>query len=164
MDKIILFDLENTLIGDWNDDRRLMCARFPCLKEWTENEKPFVAGLMSFAVWDEKDLNDFNHRLGIRDDIEITHDFKFNDDWIFLRNSLLEPFRKILKMPFLTMEDLFSFFDKGDIVKKLWLDKWIKEFPTTEFVFLDDTIEDMVIHKDEAVLRFVNPWTIIHAN
>lgn len=158
---IILFDLENTLIWDWIENRGLMSLRFPCIHEWIMSQPLFIAGVFSFAIWDETDLEEFNES-GLREGIEKFHHLNFDDEWIFIRNNLLPDFRNFLKMPFLDTNDLFSFFDKQTIVERLWLEKW--EPQGLNVTLLDDTVKDMKITRNDNTLEFVNPWTIIHEN
>jgi hypothetical protein len=162
--KLILFDLENTLIWDWIENRGLVSMSFPQLGQWIEDQGEFTAGLFSFAVWDKDDLNEFN-TSGMREDIEEHHHFKFDDEWIFLRDSLVEPFKKILKMPFLDKHDLFSFFNKHMILERLWLENLVCDScKDMDVILLDDTVKDLTITHENSSLTFVNPWTIIHNN
>lgn len=156
--KIILFDLENTLINAW-DDPRPMEVMIPLIPEWIHNEKPFKAGLFSFAVWHDKDLNTFNNKM--REDVERVFDIEFDDDLIFLRDELLSTFRNILHMPFLDSDDLHSFFNKSMIVQQLWEHEWVHKFEETELILLDDTVHDMTMKCNKSTLRLVNPWTIV---
>jgi len=163
MNTILLLDLENTIIWDWTDDPRLMCARFPVLKEWVCSHlgPETRVGLLSMAVWDERDLDIFNTR-GIRHDIEITHKFKFDDELIFIRDELLPKFREWLKMPWLDADDFTAFMKKTEMVMHLWLKELAK--PDTKVILFDDTVPDLVITHStipNCTLELVDPWTII---
>lgn len=160
---IIFFDLEETLIWDWTENRNLTCARFPCLKEWVIEQPPFRAGLFSWAVWNQKDVDEFNELGGIRQDIEATFKFKFDDDLIITHDDLFEKMKAWLKMPKLRdPSDIFDFFKKRQCIEEVWL----REFnqPNTKVILLDDTVEDIVLHRQDVennTLELVNPWTII---
>jgi hypothetical protein len=163
MDTIIFFDLENTLIWDWIDNPRLMCSRHPEISDWIKAQGTFRAGLFSWAVWNDHDVEVFNRPGGIRDDIEITHKFKFDDNLIITRDLLFDKFRVWLKMPFLRHSDeVFDFFKKRQTIQELWL----REFnqPNTRVILLDDTVEPMTMinHRVENNrLELVDPWSFI---
>lgn len=163
MNTILLLDLENTIIWDWTDNPTLMCSRFPILKEWVCSHlgPDTRVGLLSMAVWDSRDVNVFNND-GIRQDIENTHKFKFDDELIFTRDDLLLKFREWFKMPFLDANDFTSFFKKTEMIMHLWLNEFSK--PDTKVILFDDTVPNLVIKHstmDNCSLELVDPWTII---
>lgn len=164
MNTILLLDLENTIIWDWTDDPRLMCARFPVLKEWVCSQlgPQTRVGLLSWAVWDDRDVEIFNTR-GIRNDIELTHKFKFDDELILTRDNLLIKFREWLKMPFLDASDFTSFMNKRRIAEEIWLQEFA--IPDTKVILFDDTVPNIVITHStisNCSLELVDPWTIIN--
>jgi hypothetical protein len=163
MNTILLLDLDNTIIWDWTDNPRLMCSRFPILKEWVISQLGHNTrvGLLSWAVWDSKDLKTFNED-GIRQDIEMTHGFKFDDSLIFPLDDILAMFHKWLKMPFLSRNDLTKFVKKRQMVEEMWLRMWNQ--PNTKVILFDDTVPNLTLwHNDveNCSLELVDPWTII---
>ena len=51
------FDLEETLITDWHDPVLTNVQR---VREWIKANGVTEAGIFSWAIWDEKDVNKFN--------------------------------------------------------------------------------------------------------
>lgn len=163
MNTIILFDLENALIWDWTEDRRLMCSRFPEISEWIRDQGDFRAGLFSWAIWNDKDLAEFNERGGVRDDIEITHKFKFEDDLIITRGQLCDRFRVWFKKPWIRDDDFIDFFNKTMAIQALWE----REFdqPNTRVILFDDTVKNITMTRtcvENNTLELVNPWLFIN--
>lgn len=175
MKKIIFFDLEQTLIPDWFEDRQtLLPLMHPDLKEWIFSQFPFTAGLLSFAVWNNKDLTTFNQEL--RPLIEEHLFFKFDDDLIFTSHHVREWINEWNKTPWETADDNASTFKKNGIMNIIWKNKFIED--DTHVILLDDTIDDMVVSRTSVlqssngnfthsvpvrnnILEFVNPWSII---
>lgn len=163
MKTILLLDLENTIIWDWNTDTRLMCSRFPILKQWVLSHvgNNTHIGLLSWAVWNKKDLNTFNNN-GIREDIEITHKIKFDDSLLFTLEDCIDKARSWFKMPFLDTHDFFDFVKKRQMAEELWLNDFNQ--PDTKLILFDDTVPDIIMQRSDIEnnsLELVNPWTII---
>ena len=160
MNKLILLDLENTIIHDW-DDSTFIFATMDHIKEFLDAESPFsTIGVFSFAIWDRNDLDVFNADLRHR--IEDVFDVQLDDEWIICRDDLLPIFKKILHMPFLTSYDLHSYLSKDMIAHIQWWNKWSKEMPDTEIVILDDMFNDMTCTMGSSVLHTVNPWSLVN--
>lgn len=158
--KIILFDLELTLINDW-ENRRLMIDENPGLLPWIKGEGEFRAGLLSCAVWDESDLVSFQEEL--QDRIEQVFGFKFDPSLFLTRDMMMEKIRVWSRMPFLSSEDFSDFFKKREIVEMFWLNQFNQE--GVELVLLDDTVPNLtMVNNDVAgnTCRMVNPlrWPI----
>lgn len=156
--KTILFDLELTLIESW-EDPTLLDEKIPGLMPWIKRQGAFKAGLLSFAVWDEKDLKKFNKNL--RNPLEEHFGFQFDDSLIFLRDTMLEKTRIWERMPFLSTDDFSDFFKKRKAVEDLWLHEF--QFPNTELILLDDTVPNLTVQAndlDHCRLTLVNPWTL----
>lgn len=166
MKTFIFFDLEQTLIPDWFEDRVTLIPNVhPALKEWIFNQMPFTAGLLSFAVGNN-DMDVFNNEL--RPHIETNLHFKFDDKWILTVEAMNEMMNKWNHTPF--EKDNCSIFKKFGIMHAIWKNLFIED--DTRVILLDDTVEDMIIHRTTIMdkhtetvtnnsLEFVNPWTII---
>lgn len=155
MNTLILFDLEQTLIDDWSS-RELWDQRNPAIKKWLASMGPFAAGLLSFAVWDAQDLNEFNRCL--RAPIEQAFGFEFNEQFLFIKNDLLARARVWERKPFLDSSDFDDFFNKRKIVEDLWLNEF--QQPHTQVVLLDDTVPNICVVADDVDncrLQLVNP-------
>ena len=156
--RTILFDLEETLIRDWFEDPSLKHVDNPNLIPWIEQQKPFEAGLLSMAVWDERDLAVFNNRSNLRPFIEKTFKFKFKDDLIFLEKDVLDLARKQTCIPFLDRESFGDFFKKKEMMELIWKDRFLSS--NSELILLDDTVMDLEIKASKinnCVLRLINP-------
>jgi hypothetical protein len=163
MNTILLLDLEETIIWDWLDKPTLMCAAFPCLKEWVCSQlgPETHVGVLSWAIWNAHDIKEFSRR-NIRSDIEITHGFKFDDSLIFPLDDLLENFKVWLKMPFIDRDDLCEFVKKTQMAMEIW-QKMFQQ-PNTQVILFDDTVPDITLISDTIPnnsLKLVNPLTII---
>jgi hypothetical protein len=174
MNKIIFFDLENTLIPDWFEDRNsLIFLQHPILREWIVNQLPFRAGLFSFAVWDDQDVITFNKTL--RKQIEQKLFFEFEDDLILTKREVKDWINEWMKTPWNTADDNSSTFKKDGLMQLIWRFKFNQD--DTQIILLDDTVDDMLIQRttflpngrpfasSEPVknnsLELVNPWSII---
>src|ERR1700757_361134 len=101
MNKIIFFDLENTLIPDWYEDRStLLFLEHPVLQEWIISQGSFRAGLFSFAIWRDEDIKLFNQTL--RPILEEKLSIKFEDNLIIASNEIKEWINLWNKTPFNT--------------------------------------------------------------
>ena len=164
MNTILFLDLENTVIWDWTENPTLMCARFPILKEWVVSHlgPNTRVGLLSWAVWHEADLEEFNKDGGIRMDLEITHKFKFDDSLIIKLNDCIDKARNWMKMPKLDQTDFFEFIKKRQMMEEIWLHEF--DQPNTNVILFDDTVPNITLRRDDVennTLQFVDPWTII---
>lgn len=164
MNTILLLDLENTIIYDWMEDRRLMCARFPILKQWVMSHlgPNTRVGLFSYAVYDQADLKVFDENGGMRMDIELTHKFKFDEDMLYTVDELLLKARAWFNKPFMDRSNFFDFMTKPVMVQEIWL----REFnqPNTKVILFDDTVPNVTLFNDDVEnnsLQMVDPWTII---
>lgn len=164
MDTFIFLDLENTIIWDWTDDRRLISDIFPQWKDWlieTLAGSHVHVGLFSWAVCDDKDLKEFNREL--RKPIEDAFHFKFEDQLIFTLDDLHKKVKGWNKMPFLDRQDFLAFFDKRRIIEDIWLKEFSK--PNTHVILIDDTVPNLKMinsSHDNCLLELIDPWTIIN--
>jgi FMN phosphatase YigB (HAD superfamily) len=142
--KIVLFDLEETLIESW-EDPTLLCGQFPKILSWVKEQGDFRAGLFSWAVWDANELKKFNK--GLRQQIEEVHGFRFDDELMFTRNFFLNKFREWFMMPWMDCDDFTAFFKKRQAIEEVWLRMF--DQPNTELVFIDDTIPSMMLIRDD---------------
>jgi hypothetical protein len=174
VNKIIFFDLENTLIPDWIEDRHsLIFLQHPILREWIINQMPFRAGLFSFAVWDDNDVKIFNNTL--RKLIEEKLFLNFEDDLIITKKEVKDWINEWNKTPWNSADDNSSTFKKDGLMQQIWRFKFNQN--NTQIVLLDDTVDDMVIQRSTFLpngrafasstpiqnnsLELVNPWSII---
>lgn len=155
MNTIILFDLEETLIDDWSL-RNLLHEDNIHLQPWINQQGTFRTGLLSFAVWDDNDVEVFNKEL--RGCLEHTFNITFDDQLIFTKNILLEHIRVWDKKPFLSACDFDDFFNKRQMIEMVWLHMF--QQPNTHLMLLDDTVPDVhmtSLNVPECHLTMVNP-------
>ena len=161
MNTTILFDLEKTLIEDldgrgWKS-AVLLTEQNPHLQSWIDRQKPFRAGLLSFAVWDDDDLAGFNAHL--RPFLEERLGFVFDDELMLTKQNLLAKTRLWENMPFLDASDFDDFFRKRVSVENIWLHEFQK--PDHTLILLDDTVPNLTTTSDVpgCVLKMIDPWS-----
>lgn len=153
--KIIFFDLEETLIDDWAT-MKLLSEENPHLKSWINSHGSFRAGLFSCAVWDERDLSIFKKELQER--LEKEFGFVFDPSLFLTRDMMLEKIRVWSKKPFLNSDDFSDFFDKRSIMEMFWIHQFSEE--NTEIILLDDTVPNIKLISQDVknnTCSFVNP-------
>lgn len=155
MNTLVLFDLEQTLIDEWSNPV-LWHDHNPSILRWLRTLGPFTSGLLSFAVWDDKDKHHFNANL--RAPIEHAFGFAFSDEWMLTKNQLLDKARVWERKPFLDSSDFDDFFNKRKVVEDLWLNEF--QTPNTRVILIDDTVPNFRVQAldvDNCVLELVNP-------
>lgn len=177
MDKILLFDLEQTLFPDWTEDHEtLLPLLHPELRDWIFDQFPFRAGVFSWAIHDDRDKAIFNKKM--RPSIEEHLHFKFEDDLIFSVHQIGTMIKVWEKMPFETSSETVQLFKKEGSIRHMWRNFFTE--PNTHVILLDDTVDDSVTRRtsilghanghnttskpiDNSILELVNPWTIIRS-
>lgn len=155
--KHLFIDLEETLIDNWQ--RANLWKRN---KVWeflgdhfchTQNDPPLDATVWSFAVWDAKDIVDFNKRMKRwLEDV-----FNLN----FVRVVTTEQMRDAI----VELKGFNMGLDVSEMVQ-LWgkdrsLEDWVKlhmkDFVNSEIVLLDDMVINRTVHfeDDNVRIRFV---------
>ena len=77
---LILLDLEETVIEDWSN-MTLMPRECMAIRSFLRTCHPGATiGLMSWAVWNDRDKALFNKHL--RDELEAVLEVKFSDEWL----------------------------------------------------------------------------------
>lgn len=155
MDTIVLFDLEETLIESW-ENPRLLHEENPSIQKWLSTLGAFQSGLLSFAVWDEKDLNTFNKTL--REPLEKTFGIEFSDPLMFIKTDLLIKNRVWENKPFLDMNDFDDFFKKDTTMFALWKNEFQR--PNTRVILLDDKVLNTsfkALDVENCELQTINP-------
>lgn len=155
----IFLDLEETLIESWSDHTLLVnkivkINRF-VNKTLVETKQPLSVprfGLMSWAVYNDKDKRQFQEELQpwLEEQMQITFSNELIlsiDDWI----SLVMNNCGIL----LSREDIFDLSDKETIL--FWLRNAKKGFPTGHIILIDDVVKhNNVIISDSRKITILN--------
>lgn len=175
MEKILLFDLEQTLFPDWTEDHETLIPLIHSeLRDWIFNQFPFRAGVFSWAIHDAADLKKFNTKM--RPNIEEHLHFKFEDDLIFTVHQIGSMINEWTRMPFETPSSTCQLFKKEGSIRHMWHHFFTQ--PNTHVILLDDTVDDSVTKRtsilgqsngnfthsqpiDNSILELVNPWSII---
>jgi FMN phosphatase YigB (HAD superfamily) len=173
-EKIIFFDLEGTLIPDWWEDRSLLPERHPELRDWIIDQQPFKAGLFSFAILKDKDIQEFNET--IRKPLEDLLFFNFEDDLFITNLEMKEWINEWMNTPYNTPTQNSLIYKKDGIMELIWKFKYNQD--NLHIILIDDTVDDLIIHRSTFLpvkdrhlsvsqpvqnntLEFVNPWSII---
>ena len=147
----IFLDLEETLIESWSDRTLLVnnvAAIDRHIKDKLKESRQLIGrrftnsplmmprfGLMSWAVWDDKDKTEFQQEIQpwLEEQMRITFSQELivsMDEWTTLvrRNTVLK----------LTRQDLFDF---GKESLMFWLRNATNDFPEGEITLIDDAVE-----------------------
>lgn len=133
---ILFLDLEETLIDDWSTGVLLtknitaiqdFIHSFPC--------NP-VIGLMSWAVWDERDKLTFNKKF--RPVIEDALGWKFDDRFLWSMDDWCNQLFKASGKD-ISRDDLFDIFGKEEVL--FMMSRRHKNFKGASVALIDDAVE-----------------------
>lgn len=147
----VFLDLEETLVDDWNSGL-FMPRHMDCVKEFLANRPGARVGLMSWAVWDERDKERF--RKEFQPDLERNLNCTFElvwsmDDWA---EELFKHSKKRL-----SRDDLFDMFGKHEVL--FMLCRTHPLFRGEDVFLVDDAVEHNLSVKSVAnlsLLTFLN--------
>jgi hypothetical protein len=153
MFKLLLLDLEETLVDDWD---AFNPVRVPQVSKFIQSQEWDAIGLFSFAVWDANDMVKFEFRH--RKFLEEVFGFKFTNEFLWS----VEDLKSLLR--FVTTVDN----TEDDFVWQ-WSKEWalmclskLKQLHDTEVTLLDDTVRNMTVELPDTNSRliFVNVKTL----
>lgn len=129
----VFLDLEETVMDDWNSGLFLP-RKLDAVRKFLTDNNVTTVGLMSWAVWDERDKARFNAEF--REDLErnlnVTFDLVWSmDDWA---NEVFKHFNKKL-----SRQDLFDMFSKPEVL--FALGRTHPLFANETVVLVDDAVE-----------------------
>lgn len=133
---IIFLDLELTVIHSWEDPVVLM-HNIERMREGIPANAEI--GLMSWAVWNNKDKDKFNNTL--RSEIEEALGHKFSDKFVWSMDDWCAELAKN-SVKKLNREDLFDCFSKHEVL--FMMSRCHPEFRNSNVVLIDDTVEHML--------------------
>lgn len=164
----IFLDLEETLIESWSD-RTLLVNKIAAIDQFVKRTlidsrqtvgrrfaNPPLSmprfGLMSWAVWNDKDKKDFQDeiQLWLEEQMKIVFNQELilsMDDWITLvrRNTVMN----------LSRQDLFDISSKETVL--FWLRNATEGFPDGEITLIDDVVDhNTVITSDSRKITILN--------
>lgn len=140
---LVLADLEETLIQEWSNPL-LIPGRISIIRDHLQQHPTAQLGLMSWAVWDSRDLDIFNRTLRPILEQELGHNF--DERWTLSMDEWgQEMFTHARKR--LDRDEMFDLFGKEDVFLILarrhpeWLGRQIFLFddavPNAKFSILD---------------------------
>ena len=129
---LILLDLEETVIEDWSN-MSLMPRECMAIRSFLRTCHPGATiGLMSWAVWNDKDKALFNKHL--RDELEAVLEVKFSDEWLLSMDDWAEMlFRHCKKKLF------FDCFGKQEVL--FLASRFVPAFKDQFVLLIDDVVE-----------------------
>lgn len=133
---IVFLDLEETLIDNWENGwlllRKIKAIRDLCA--------PFDAkvGLMSWAVWDEKDKAKFNSEL--RPELEKALGMKFSDEFVWSMDDWAKQLLVFHGKKDFLVRICLTFFGKEEVL--FMLSRCHPAFKGHTVILFDDTVED----------------------
>lgn len=131
---LVFLDLEETVIDNW-ENGWLLPAKIAIIKEMLSEVTPTI-GLMSWAVWDDKDKEKFNETL--RPELENALGFKFDDRFLWSMNDWADQLFKFHGKVF-SRQDLFDCFGKHEVL--FMVSRCHPEFKGKRVALFDDTVE-----------------------
>ena len=133
---LILLDLEETVIEDWSN-MSLMPRECMAIRNWLKTCHPGATiGLMSWAVWNDKDKASFNKHL--RDELEAVLEVQFSDEWVFSMDDWSDMLFKHCKKK-LSRDDLFDCFGKQEVL--FLASRFVPAFKDQFVLLVDDVVE-----------------------
>lgn len=148
--KVLLLDLEETVIDVWSDHGFCSFNNTEPVRQFIKNGGFSKVGVLSFAIWNDTDLETFDRHL--RSELEELFEIRFTTSLIFSVDNLRKEFRK----NGLSFEDTSEFLQvcKKDFTffKILQSDR----FRNCDVTLLDDMVPDAILTFPDRVGRMVN--------
>lgn len=136
---LVLVDLEETLIESW-EEPFLLPGRASLVRNFLQQHPQAELGLMSWAVYHDRDLGVFHQNL--QADLEQLLERKFSPRWTLHLDhwgqELLQSTRKHIPR-----SELFDIFGKAEVF--LALARHHPEWRDREVVLFDDAFDDLTI-------------------
>lgn len=148
--KIVLLDLEQTAVDDW-EHMNLLPDNLEKIR-WAIQHTGCKLGLMSWAVWNEVDKETFKKRL--QGPLEEVLGMKFSEEFIFSMHDFSDIILK-QRRKWLSRDDMFDLFGKEEcLLQLLRLEHFGKNARVT---LIDDVVDhNMEFIKGNAKVRFIN--------
>ena len=145
---IVLLDLEETVIDSW-EKRNALPANLEKIKHFlNDNDK---LGLMSWAVWDAKDKEDFqkNLQLGLEQALE----HPFTQELIFSMHDFSDVILK-KKRKWVSRDDMFDLFGKEECLLQMLR---LEQFTAPNIYLIDDCVDHkMTFLRNNQSVTFLN--------
>lgn len=147
MKRLILLDLEATIIPVWDDFYPIPgnCAK---IKEFNQDFKADEVGLFSWAVWNQRDKDVWNR---VKEDFEIEMDLKFDHCWSI--EDYIEMVRTNKGPVGMDKFDFFDFYDKEMCLFVLMNCGWLSGY---DVVLFDDVVKPSVTTFENSKLTIFN--------
>lgn len=149
MNTFVFFDLEATLIDEWDSFSLINIPKIQKLLKTFPNKTIF--GLFSFAVYNKRDLNKF---LSEKEFIESNFGFLFDTEFLYTVEELNGLFSQLSKTKS-TMEDFFDFYKKENA---FLLFSKLEIFKDSHIILVDDMVRDceMFFPKTNTKVTLIN--------
>lgn len=147
MDKILLLDLEETLIPIWNDFWPITenCRK---ISKFVKEFQPDKVETYSFAIWNDGDIETFcNEMSPIENAIGVQFTRIMSMEHILKDMKRLSPTLRIAK------EDLHQIFGKDGSLMFLAMRNWK---PNSHIVLIDDAVTDLRMEVHDTILEIKN--------
>lgn len=131
---LVLADLEETLIKDWSEPV-VLPARVEIIKNHLLHNPQAELGLMSWAVWDSRDLDVFNRTL--RTEIEERLEHRFCERWMLSMDGWAQEMM-VHGRKRLDRDEMFDLFGKEDVF--LIMARRHPEWAGREVFLFDDAV------------------------
>ena len=145
---IVLLDLEETVIDSW-EKRNALPENLDKIRRFLKSNDRL--GLMSWAVWDTKDKNDFqqNLQLGIEQALE----HSFEKELIFSMHDFSDVILK-KKRKWVSRDDMFDLFGKEECLLQMLR---LEQFNDWDIYLIDDCVDhNLTFSRNHQCIRFLN--------
>lgn len=150
MKKILLLDLEQTIISVWGNFHPIEhnCAK---IREFNATFQADAVGLFSWAIWNQKDIDIWN---GVKQDFELEMNLTFDHAWS------IEEYIKLIKTfqgpAGMDNMDFFDFYDKEMCLFVLMINGWLDGY---HVVLFDDVVKPCEVQFQNSKLTIHNITT-----
>lgn len=149
METFVFFDLEETLIDEWNSFSLINIPKIQKLLKTFPSKTTF--GLFSYAVHNQRDMDKF---LSEKEFIENNFGFLFDKDFLYTVEELNGIFSKLSKTKS-TISDFFDFYKKENA---FLLFSKLEIFHNSHIILVDDMVRDceMFFPKTNTKVTLIN--------
>jgi hypothetical protein len=150
---IVFLDLEETVINNW-EESLLMLENIKKIKHLLDSNESVRVGLMSWAVWDDRDKTLFN--AGVRHFLEENLGHRFDDELLWSMKDWAEHLFKFCGKH-VSIQDLFDILGKHEVL--FMLSRCHPTFRNETVMLIDDIAEhdlEWRSSKNNTEVRMVN--------
>lgn len=142
MKTVVLFDLEETLVNNWDDF--LVVNQHSVNNFLSTLPKNCLYGLFSWAVWNQTDLVRLVNEE--QEYLENNFDFKFDENLLFTTEDHVDMVKESDPSLDFTFKDFFNLYNKETAMLALMK---LPFFNNTHLYLVDDTVENLEFFSKE---------------